>query len=246
MNPPMSKFDQIARAKTAELLHATEQAPRTLYEIQQLAELARRAVRGEAPLEEVVRRVVTASNDREMIFGAPPGYLAAGVLVGAPEPLRALFWSTASRELDARSLATLRSQFREPGPPPTLPVDSEEASAGEHEQWAVMVYGTADESTGVSAVHRVVPGAKLVDYEADFEPALWIFEMPAGADANVALSIASQVAQETGAPASCDVPAAMGALGPDIVAFCRPGGVPALGRVEGEPRAPVFTPLDSA
>ncbi|RKG71639.1 hypothetical protein D7V80_00840 [Corallococcus sp. CA054B] len=242
----MWKFEQIAKSKTADLLHATEQPPRTLYEIHQLAELARRAVRGETPLEEVIRRVVAASSDREMLFGAPPGYLAAGVLVGAPEPIRTHFWSTASRELDARSLKMLRTQFRESGPPPTLPVDSEDGGAGAHEQWAVTVYGTADPSKVVSAVQRAEPGARLLEHWAEYEPLVWIFEMPAGADARVALSIAAGVTHATGTPTSCDVPAATGALGPDIVAFCQPGGTPALGSVAGAPSAPVFTPIKSA
>jgi hypothetical protein len=240
----MWSFQQIADSATADLMLATKHPPQTLYEIHQLAELARRAVRGEAPLEEVVRRVVAASNDRELIFGAPSGYLAAGVLVGAPEPIRSSFWSTASRELDARSLATLRSQFREASPPPTLPVDANEESTGEHEQWVVTVYGATDELKVVSAVQRVALSAKLMEHWAEFEPPAWIFEIPAGADSRVALGIALEVANATGAQASCDVPAAMGALGPDVVAFCRPGGEPALGRVEGDPSAPVFTPMD--
>ncbi len=241
----MWRFQQIADSATTDLLRETEHPPRTLYEVHQLAELARRAVRGAAPLEEVVRRVVAASNDREMLFGAPPGYLAAGVLVSAAESIRAIFWSTASHELDERSLATLRTQFREAGPPPSLPVDSNEESTGVHEQWMVTVYGASDESKVVAAVEHVVSGATLIEYWAEFTPPAWIFEMPAGADSHVALSIASEVAHATGAQASCDIPAALGALGPEVVAFCRPGGVPALGTVEGDPRAPVFTPMDA-
>jgi hypothetical protein len=241
----MWKFDQIANSTTSELLLATEHSPQTLYEIHQLAELARRAVRGEASLEQVVRRVISYCSDRELMFGAPPGYLAASVLAGAPDPVAATFWRIASEELDARSLATLRSQFRDARPSPPLPADSTDVASGEREQWMVRVYGPADESAVVAAVRRIVPNALLVEHWEEYHPPIWIFEMVAGVDAGVAMRIASEVANATGSPASCDLPAALGKLGPEVVAFCEPGGVPALGTVDGDtPGSPVFIPID--
>ncbi len=225
------------RLPLAELVRLGAARPRTLFEAHALAAWARRAVAGETPLPPVVAAVVAACTEDGLLFGSPPGTLAALVLDDALPPIREALWARAREHLDGLSYRRLASALGRPadaGPA---------APRAEPDTLVLWIYGT----TTTEAVQAALAPLGLpseVDASLSAPDAGELGLVTARTLSREELSGAvGAVARTIGVPVSCTLASAEGDLGPDRVLHAGPDGVVRLARVDLDGHPPPVVEL---
>lgn len=243
----MWKPEDVARLPLPELRRLGAKRPTTLYEMHVLAAWARRAVSGEEVLEPVIEATVAALTEDRLLFGSPPGMLAAAVFQEASGPARDALWAAARARLDAnsfdrleRALLNRRGSPEAPSPPSPPPSKAEGADL-----LTMWTYGRA---VPLDTLAEAIAGLGLpVRIDAELStPAAGELAIVTerGLSRPEIAAIVRACSAITNQPIACTLAADEGELGPDQVLYATPGAEPTLERVDLSTDPPEIVPHD--